>query len=308
MSFVAVRRSYTGDMPDIPDLRLRQSSVSDDIDTSGIRNFPLADDQLASDEQSKWIIIILLFVISAAAVGYVVFERQRAKTPTAVAAPVSAPAPPPAAAKPAGGPLVSAENIPLPPLGETDPLVRQLLVKLSSHPKVLAWLATNGLIENFAVATLNISDGKSPALQHWRSLAPESRFSVIHSANGAMLDPKSYRRYDAYAAAIGALDAPGTARLYLTLKPRIIEAYRNLGFPEGDFDSVLERAMHELVTTPAAPNDIALREKVITYQFVDPDVESLSGAQKQLLRMGPDNMRIVQNKLRDIALQLGLHP
>jgi hypothetical protein len=37
-------------------------------------------------------------------------------------------------------------------------------------------------------------------------------------------------------------------------------------------------------------------------------VESLSGAQKQLLRMGPENMRIVQNKLKDIAVQLGLHP
>ena len=266
-----------------------------------------ADERLVSDEQTKWIVLILLFVISAAVVGYVVYQRQRTKTPLTVAAPVTAPAPAPAA-KPATGPLVQAENIPLPPLAETDALVRQLLVKLSSHPKVLAWLATNGLIENFTVAALNISDGKSPAIQFWRHLAPQGRFSVTNSANGVMLDPKSYRRYDEYAAAIGALDAPGTARLYLTLKPRIMEAYRNLGFPEGDFDPVLERAFHELVTTPAVPNDLALREKVITYQFVDPKVESLSGAQKQLLRMGPDNMRIVQNKLKDIAVQLGLHP
>jgi hypothetical protein len=293
-------------MPDIPDLHLRQSSVSNDVDTGDMRDV-FADERLVSDEHTKWIVLILLFVISAAVVGYVVYQRQRAKTPQAVAAPVSAPAPAPAA-KPTTGPLVQAENIPLPPLAETDALVRQLLVKLSSHPKVLAWLATNGLIENFTVATLNISDGKSPAIQFWRNLAPQGRFTVTNTANGAMLDPKSYRRYDEYTAAIGALDAPGTARLYLTLKPRITEAYRNLGFPEGDFDLVLERAIHELVTTPAVPNDIPLREKVITYQFVDPRVESLSGAQKQLLRMGPDNMRVVQNKLRDIAVQLGLHP
>lgn len=293
-------------MAEIPDLQLRQSTGSDEVDTDGTRG-TLADDRLVSDEQTKWIVLILLFVISAAVVGYVVFQRQRAKTPQAVAAPVSAPAPAPAP-KATTGPLVQAENIPLPPLAETDALVRQLLVRLSSHPKVLAWLATNGLIENFTVATLNISDGKSPAMQHWRNLAPDGRFSVANSASGTMLDPKSYRRYDAYAAAIGALDAPGTARLYLTIKPRITEAYRNLGFPEGDFDLVLERAIHELATTPTMPNEIPLREKVITYQFVDPNVESLSGAQKQLLRMGPDNMRIVQNKLRDIAVQLGLHP
>src|SRR5215475_7945480 len=293
-------------MPDIPDLHLRQSSISDDVDTGELRGV-LVDDRLVSDEQTKWILLILLFVISAAVVGYVVYRRQKATTPQAVAAPVSAPAPAPAA-KPTTGPLVQAENIPLPPLAETDALVRQLLVKLSSHPKVLAWLGTNGLLENFTVATLNISDGKSPAIQFWRPLAPQGRFTVTNSAKGAMLDPKSYRRYDAYAAAIGGLDAPGTARLYLTLKPRILEAYRNLGFPEGDFDPVLERAMHELITTPTIPTEIPLREKVITYQFVDPNLESLSGAQKQLLRMGPENMRIVQNKLKDIAVQLALHP
>jgi hypothetical protein len=293
-------------MPDIPDLHLRQSSVSDDVDTGEMTDL-FVDEQLVKEDQTKWIVLIVLFIMSALVVGYIVFQRQRAKTPLAVAAPVAAPAAP-APAKPATGPLVQAENIPLPPLPETDALVRQLLVKLSSHPKVLAWLATNGLIENFTVATLNISDGKSPALMHWRNLTPEGRFSVINITGGTMLDAKSYRRYDAYAAAINALDAPGTARLYLTLKPRITEAYRNLGFPEGDFDPVLERAMHELITTPAMAKDIPLREKVITYQFVDPNVESLSGAQKQLLRMGPENMRIVQNKLKDIAVQLGLHP
>jgi hypothetical protein len=294
-------------MPDIPDLNLRQSTVADDIDSGDIADL-FVDEQVVKEDQTKWIVLIVLFVMSAVVAGYVVY-RQRAKTPPAVAAaPVTAPEPPPAAVKPKTGPLVQAENIPLPPLAETDALVRQLLVKLSSHPKVLAWLATPGLIENFAVATLNVSDGKSPALQHWRNLTPEGRFSVIKTAGATMLDTKSYRRYDAYAAAIGGLDAPGTARLYLTLKPRIMEAYRNLGFPEGDFDPVLERAMHELITTPAMPNEIPVREKVITYQYLDPNAESLSSAQKQLLRMGPENMRIVQNKLKDIAVQLDLHP
>src|SRR5262244_828373 len=111
-------------MPDIPELHLRQSSssISDDVDTGEMRDV-LVDDRLVSDEQTKWILLILLFVISAAVVGYVVYRRQKATTPQAVAAPVSAPAPAPAA-KPTTGPLVQAENIPLPPLAETDALVR----------------------------------------------------------------------------------------------------------------------------------------------------------------------------------------
>ena len=289
-------------MPDIPDLQIRHP-VSDDV-RAGVATDVILDDALARSERSKWIVLILLVGIGVGILGYVIV--QRAKPKVTVAAPVSAPAPAPA--PPAKqGPLVEAENIALPPLAEMDALLRQLVVKLSSHPKVLTWLMTNGLIDNFTVATLNVSEGKSPVM-HWRSLAPQARFSVINSTDGVLIDPKSYRRYDEYAAAIGALDAPGTARLYLTVKPRITEAYRALGFPEGDFDLVLERAMHELVTTPLIQKDVLLKEKVITYKFDDPNVESLTAAQKQLLRMGPDNMRLVQAKLREIGTQLALHP
>src|SRR5262245_34105333 len=126
-------------MPEINDLHLHHQT-SDDV---GYVRSDVLDDSLLGPERSKWIVLILLFVISAAVVGYVVLRRQRAPQQTAVA-PVSTPAPAPApAAK--GGPLVQAENIPLPPLPQMDALMRQLVVKLSSHPKVLAWLATNGL-------------------------------------------------------------------------------------------------------------------------------------------------------------------
>src|SRR5215471_3072550 len=183
-------------MAEIPDLQLHHQTGSNDAD--GIGTDLIVEEGLGGDDRSKWIILILLSVLAAGILTYVVIQRQRARTPQAVAAPVSAPAAAPAP-KAKEGPLVQAENIPLPPLAETDALVRQLLMKLSSHPKVLAWLGTNGLLENFTVATLNISDGKSPAIQFWRPLAPQGRFSVTNSGKGAMLDPKTYRRYDAYA-------------------------------------------------------------------------------------------------------------
>jgi DUF3014 family protein len=293
-------------MSDIPDLHLHHSATRNDLDEPDLVTNVVPLDVIEESDRSKWIVLIVLFLISAISVGYVVLRRSRMAAPPIASAPaVSAPAPSVAPAR--SGPLVEGDKIALPPLPETDALVRELVVKLSSHPRALAWLATNGLIDNFAVATLNVSEGKTPVV-HWPTLAPRARFSVVTTPRGVMLDRKSYQRYDDYAAAIGKLDAPGTARLYLTLKPRIIDAYRGLGFPEGDFDPVLERAIGVLLATPTIDGDIALREKVITYQFVDPDVEALPGAAKQLLRMGPDNLRIVQAKLRDIAVQLGLHP
>ena len=64
------------------------------------------------------------------------------------------------------------------------------------------------------------------------------------------MDPRSYERYNPHGDAIAALDSVGTASLYLTLKPRITDAYRELGHPEGDFDRVLERAIGVLLQTP----------------------------------------------------------
>ncbi len=43
-----------------------------------------------------------------------------------------------------------------------------------------------------------------------------------------------------------------------------------------------------------------------TYEFADPDLAELAPAQKQFLRMGPRNMRLVQAKLRAVAPRLGL--
>jgi hypothetical protein len=40
--------------------------------------------------------------------------------------------------------------------------------------------------------------------------------------------------------------------------------------------------------------------------MVDENLEDLDDAQKDLLRMGPQNIRKVQNKLREMALALGV--
>ena len=52
--------------------------------------------------------------------------------------------------------------------------------------------------------------------------------------------------------------------------------------------------------------DVELRTDKVTYAFADPALEGLSGAQRQLLRMGPRNVRIVQAKLREVAGFLGI--
>jgi hypothetical protein len=206
-----------------------------------------------------------------------------------------------------GPTAVAGEQIDLPPLAETDPIVRELVSRLSSHPRVAAWLATDQLIRNFTVVVSNIADGHSPA-QHLRGLRPVGDFVVAEDGEVAFIDPRSYRRYDDYADAVGALDARGTAQLYSTLKPRIEEAARELGQPEADFDATLSKAVVHLLQTPVVEGDVRLVSKSVAYEFEDRRLQSLSAAQRQLLRMGPRNVRIIKAKLREIAPHLGIAP
>ncbi len=120
------------------------------------------------------------------------------------------------------------------------------------------------------------------------------------------MDPRSYDRYAVIADAITTLDPSGVAGLYATLKPRIEEAYRELGYPDRSFDGALERAIVAILETPVLDGPVRLRSKGIGYAYADERLEDLTGAQKQFLRMGPRNVAIIKAKLRQIALALGI--
>ena len=199
-----------------------------------------------------------------------------------------------------------AEDIDLPALPQTDPIVRELVTGLSSHPTIAAWLTTKGLITNFTVVTLNIAEGRTPA-KFLTPIAPRGRFRTATAGGELFVDPRSYERYNPHGDAIGALDRRHR-HLVLTLKPRITEAYRELGYPEGDFDRVLERAIGVLLQTPALDEKAALYPNGVTYAYRDPKFESLSPAQKQLLRLGPRNGQAIRGKLEEVAALLTLHP
>jgi hypothetical protein len=202
-------------------------------------------------------------------------------------------------------PAEPGEDIPLPPLDETDALVRELVSRLSSHPRVAAWLTTDQLVRNFTLVVVNIADGHTPA-PRLRPLVPAGKFEVLPRDGQSAIDPRAFERYNGHAAAVSGIDARGAARLYATLKPRLDEAYNELGAPHGDIDTALERAIARLLQTPIVDGPIAVEPAGALFKYADPRLESLSPAQKQLLRMGPTNVRIVQAKLREVARYLGI--
>jgi hypothetical protein len=196
-------------------------------------------------------------------------------------------------------------QIDLPPLDDSDSLVRDLVRALSEHPIVAAWLTTDQLLRNFVVVVKNIGDGDTPS-GHLNTVAPQGRFQTRQQGARSYIDARSHARFDPHASAVSALDAQGAARLYATLEPRIDEAYREVAGKDADFDRALQRAIVELLKTPVVEGDVLVVPANVGYAYADPKLESLSHAQKQLLRMGPRNVRAVQEKLRAIAGHLGI--
>lgn len=194
----------------------------------------------------------------------------------------------------------------LPPLEASDELVRRLASGLSSRPELAEWLATDTLVRRFVGAVVVVAAGRSPR-DELAFMAPEERFRVEEPDVPTMIDPVSYRRYDPVAATVASLDTRGTAELYRRLRPLFREAYRDLGFREGSFDATLARAVETLLAVPVPDGPVeVVPSGADAYEFRDRDLEELAPAQKHLLRMGPENARRVQAKLRELADALEL--
>jgi hypothetical protein len=244
-------------------------------------------------------VLAALLIVAIGAVGFYFYRGRTAASPDAAATT------PPAQADtaPLGGP---ADPIDVPPLDESDGAVRKLVSALTSNPTVAAWLATDNLIRTFTVVVANIAAGEAP-MRHVQTLRPREGFTVVERGEDIQVNARSYARYTTLAGASAAIEPEGAARLYSTLKPRIEEAYRELGEPGTTFDQTLERAIVRLLHTPVPEGPVELQPNgAVTYRFADRSLEKLEPAQKLLIRFGPENQRQVQASLRAVALALGI--
>jgi hypothetical protein len=283
-------RPVWGNMSDLPDYELHRTapeSAPPPLSTPG--------------GPGLWIAVAVLLVAAGVA-AYVVFGWRShpapAQTTTTPASKLNEATPP------LGG---QADAITLPPLDASDTLVRTLVQALSESPAIMAWLPTAGLIRNFTVVVTNIAEGATPA-KNLKVLRPSTPFRTVERGGVTYIDPRGYARYAPIADAVASIAPAAAAKLYATLKPRIEEAHRDLGTQDQSFDRTLERAIVSLLETPVVDGDVRLRPKGIGYAYADEQLESLTAAQRQLLRMGPRNVRVIKGRLREIALALGIPP
>lgn len=194
----------------------------------------------------------------------------------------------------------------LPPPDSADPLLRDMVGRLSEHPRLAEWLVTEDLARRFVGAVVKVGSGLSPR-EELGFADPEGSFRVRERGDSAVIAPAAYDRYDPIVDAFVSLDTEGAAELYRRLKPLFQRVYRDLGFPEGDFDAAMAKAVETLLATPVPEKPVAVEPDGATaWAYRDPELEELAPARKHLLRTGPENVRRVQEKLRELAGALDL--
>lgn len=199
------------------------------------------------------------------------------------------------------------EPLDLPELEGSDAFVRDLVAGLSSHPQLARWLVTDGLVDRYVSVVLDLAGGSSP-VEHVEFLRPDEPFEARRTdGDRGTIDPESYRRWDLLAETFASLDVEGTVRLHRQLRPLIEEAWEARGIPDLSFDHALARALNTLRDTevPQDPPEVVLVDGI--WEFADPELEALSGAQKVLIRMGPENAARVKAQVNALASEMGLN-
>jgi hypothetical protein len=253
-----------------------------------------------------WWTVAVVVVIGLVAVFY---PRQATEPPPVpVGLPEPPPAPTPAEPQPEPPPrFVAAEPAepapPLPELDESDEELRTLIAEVAGTELVERYLAPDSLLRRF-VATLDSLDGEAM----WIEARVVPRFAGDFLVDGPEQRPviasANYRRYQAFVGLIGALDTLEVANAYRRHYPLLQQAYEELGYPGRQFHNRVLEVIDHLLATPEPRYPLRLEQPHVLYRFADAQLEALSSGQKILLRVGPDNARVLRDKLIELRAAL----
>jgi hypothetical protein len=211
----------------------------------------------------------------------------------------------PAPEKAASLAVTSGAGEPAPVADADSALVRAAAARLSAHPRFAGWLLSDGLLRRFVAAVDAIAGGYSPR-DEVEFMRPERPFLVREEEGALVIAASSFHRYDTVAEIVQSLDVAGAVALYRRFEPRLEEIYAEIGWASDTFDARFRAAVdHLLAAAVDQPGPIEVEQRAIVYAYADDRLENLSDAQKQLLRMGPENVRRVTAKLRELRDAMG---
>ena len=282
------------------------------------------------------LLVVLALVAVAAYQGWRYYQSQAEPLPPVESEVV---VPPPTAESPAatevqaasGAPVIEnpiepvapaeteAEAVALPALADANDLVKEQLGNLLSRKDLLTYLQLDGFIEK-AVATVDNLARPTAASRLWPVNPTPQRFSTRVGTGGIeVINPENSQRYEPLVRLIESVDSGQAVAVYRRLYPLFQQAYEALGFPNAYFNDRLVEVIDHLIATPVPvePPAVALVEVKgsvpslrpwVRYEYVDPELEGLSAGRKILIRVGVDNQRRLQAKLKDLRARVAKAP
>jgi hypothetical protein len=189
------------------------------------------------------------------------------------------------------------------PLDVSDVAIKAAVVQAIRSPQISRLLVDDGLLQKFVINVNNLAN-EEITLKDNVLVPPTQSFSVYNQADRVWIDRSSFQRYNPYVDAIESVSVDDLLEVYETYKPTLIEKFAEIARPGDELDETLMRAIDELLDTPLVPVPIEVYSESVMYKFADPKIEALSEPQKQMIRMGPDNMRRLKDVLRDLKAEL----
>jgi hypothetical protein len=241
------------------------------------------------------LIVVLLGVAAGLIYWFVLREKPPAAPPPVVAPPAAAPQAPAAAPAPPAAP-------PLPSLADSDGELMQALSRLFGSG-IESLLLRPGIVHRIVATVDNLPGDKVPQ-QVMPVRSPGGHFATIDRGGHATISPANAERYARYVKLLSQVDTAELVAIYRHYYPLFQQAYRELGYPKGEFNDRLVDALDDLLEAPQPEPPVTLVAPRAMFDYADPDLQDASAGQKIMIRLGPENEARVKVKLRELRRAL----
>ena len=192
-------------------------------------------------------------------------------------------------------------------LAAAEQRLAELAGELSDHPVWRLCLAQDKPLVRLVRLCDDLANG-SRSLASLDFLRQPQPFAAARTADGRLVISQATReRYAPAVQMFTALPALPVAKLYLLLESALQEACESLGYHGVHVRTIVTAAANQILVIPQADTEPSLvQQGPGKYCWENPQLEQLTPAQKLLLRLGQENLRLVRNKVEEIGMAIGL--
>jgi len=187
---------------------------------------------------------------------------------------------------------------PLIALADSDDFIRAALAPLFPGLNGMGFWEPENVLQRWVTLINEVADGHVLFKHRW-FLTANSSFPVIETENGLLLDPEGYHRFDQMVAAFTDADID-TAMVFLNENKALMDiVFQQFSHSDGfTLNKLFLKSIDMVLAAPIITDDMLVIKKMDRYYFANPDIEGLSGIAKQMIRLGPNNTRSIQDKLK----------